>query len=377
MIKYCKNCLFPNTKPDIYFDKDDICDACNSAKRKHLNSQSDLNWDERSKEFNQIIQETLQSTKFREYDCIVPVSGGKDSTWQTHAMKVIHGLRVLAVTFDQFDQSDIGTHNLEVLKSIGVDHIHFTLNPNIVKKFVYKGFETVGDPYWVNHVGIFTIPIHIAVKFKIPLIIYGENPIFEYGGPKYSRDNMVMNKRWRQEFGGMRGYREEDMIDEDTKKDDIKILFYPDDELIEKNNIKAIFYGHFFKWTPVEHTKFVKKKYGWKNLEKPQYGSFMTEENCDMEFIDIRESIKYLKYGYGRATDQLNIMIREKLISRQEALKIVRKIDGKVNPKNITKFCNYLNISLEEYNSIIDNFVNKEIFYLNNKKEWILKLKRS
>ena len=88
--------FIPNTKPDIYFDKDDVCDACNSSKRKHLNSQSDLDWDERSKEFNQIIEETLKSTKFREYDCIVPVSGGKDSTWQTHAMKVIHGLRVFS-----------------------------------------------------------------------------------------------------------------------------------------------------------------------------------------------------------------------------------------------------------------------------------------
>ena len=95
-----------------------------------------------------------------------------------------------------------------------------------------------------------------------------------------------------------------------------------------------------------------------------------------MEFIDIRESIKYLKYGYGRATDQLNIEIRDKLISRKEALKIVKKIDGKVSKKNIKKFCEYLNISFTEYNNIINNFVNKELFYLSNKGNWKLKKTR-
>ena len=291
-------------------------------------------------------------------------------------MKKKHKLRTLAVTFDQFDQSDVGLHNLEVLKSIGVDHIHFSLNPNIVKKLVYKGFETIGDPYWVNHVGMFTVPIHIAVKFKIPLVVYGENPIFEYGGPQHSRDNMIMNKRWRQEFGGMRGYREEDMLDFDITENDIKMLYYPADEEIEKNKIRAIFYGYYFKWNPSEHTKFIKESYGWKTLNRAPSGSFMKEENCDMRFIDIRESIKYLKYGYGRATDQLNIQIRDNLISREEALKIVKKIDGKVSKNNIYKFCNYLNISIDEYQNIVNNFVNKELFYLSNNGNWKLKKKR-
>lgn len=376
MIKYCKSCLFPNTKPDIFFNNKDICDACISAERKHKNIENNLDWNERKKEFEKIIEEKLINKHEREYDCIVPVSGGKDSTWQTHVMKKKHGLRTLAVTFDQFDQSDIGLHNLEILKSIGVDHIHFSLNPNIVKKLVFKGFDTIGDPYWVNHVGMFTVPIHIAVKFRIPLIVYGENPIFEYGGPKHSRDNMIMNKRWRQEFGGMRGYREEDMLDEEISENDIKMLFYPSDEDIEKNNIQAIFYGYYFKWRPSKHTKFVKEQYGWKSLKKAPSGSYMKEENCDMEFIDIRESIKYLKYGYGRATDQLNIEIRDKLISRKEALKIVKKIDGKVSKKNIKKFCEYLNISFTEYNNIINNFVNKELFYLSNKGNWKLKKTR-
>ena len=102
----------------------------------------------------------------------------------------------------------------------------------------------------------------------------------------------------------------------------------------------------------------------------------MTEENCDMKFIDIREHIKFVKYGYGRATDQLNIAIRQNLIDRKEALSVVKKIDGKVSKKNIVDFCKYLNISQEKYNDIVDSFTNKEIFYKNNNNEWILKEER-
>ena len=187
-IKFCKTCLFPDTKPDLYFNKAGICDACASAKRKHGKINS-VDWSERKNSFEKILQNAKKKEGL--YNCVVPVSGGKDSSWQVYAMKHIHKMKPLAVTFDQFDQTDLGRNNLDALKSIGVDHIHFSLNPNIVKLLVKKGFEIVGDPYWVNHVGIFTVPMHVANKFNIPLVVYGENPIFEYGGPENDRDNYV------------------------------------------------------------------------------------------------------------------------------------------------------------------------------------------
>ena len=211
-MRYCGRCLFPDTKPDIYFDEQGICDACRSAERKN-GVQNSIDWDERAKEFQDIL-DGCPSKDNMAYDCIVPVSGGKDSTFQIYAMKVLHKKNPLSVTFDQFDATDISRYNLNVLRSIGVDHIHFTLNPEIVKRLVRKGFEIVGDPHWVNHVGIFSVPTRIAVNFNIPLIVWGEQPQFEYGGPKASRDNKILDKRWRQEFGGMRGFREEDMVGE-------------------------------------------------------------------------------------------------------------------------------------------------------------------
>ena len=246
-MKYCKKCLFPETKPDLYFDKDGICDSCHSAARKHGILDA-IDWKSKAKHFDELV-EKAKCNKKGIYDCIVPVSGGKDSTFQVLEAKNKHNMKVLAVTFDQFDQTETGRRNIEVLKEIGVDHIHYTLSPPVVKKLVKKGFELIGDPYWVNHVGIFTIPYTIAANFKIPLVIFGENPQLEYGGPDSSRDSFVMDKRWRQEFGGMRGLRESDMIDLDITEDDLAALYFPKDDELKHANVLGVFMEVFSNGT--------------------------------------------------------------------------------------------------------------------------------
>ncbi|OIO80984.1 hypothetical protein AUJ84_02090 [Candidatus Pacearchaeota archaeon CG1_02_32_132] len=367
-MKYCKRCLFPDTKPDIYFDEHGICDACRTAEKKN-EAEEGIDWKRRAKEFEEII-EKYRSKDGKNYDCIVPVSGGKDSMWQTYCMKVIHKMNPLAVTFDQFDKTSVSEHNLEILRKIGVDHIHFTLNPNIVKRLVKKGFEIVGDPYWVNHVGIFTIPAKIAVAFNVPLIIWGENSQMEYGGPAADRERKVLDKRWRQEFGGMRGFREEDMVDDEISMSDLKSLVYPSDEDIQKVGVTGLFYGYYFKWDSQKNMEKA-KEFGWKPLPRAWAGSWLDWENCDMKFEGIREHLKWIKYGYGRATDQVNIFIRSGLLERDEGLKIVKERDGKLEYKK--EFCDFIGISENEFDRIRDTFVNTDIFKRDGDGEWVLK----
>jgi N-acetyl sugar amidotransferase len=370
-MNFCKKCLFPDTKPDLFFDADGICDSCTSADRIHGISNS-IDWNERKESFAELLQDYRGGDG---YNCIVPVSGGKDSTWQVYAMKNIHGMKPLAVTFDQFDQTEIGEYNLKILREIGVDHMHFTLNPLVVKKLVRKGFEIVGDPYWVNHVGMFTVPFKIAAKFDIKLVVYGENPQLEYGGPEKSRDSMIMDRRWRQEFAGMRGFREEDMIDDEISSADIDALRYPTDEEVSSKGVKGIFYGHFHKWDAREHIQ-VCKDIGWKPLEEAPKGSWVDYENCDMKFIDLRENIKFLKYGYGRATDQLNIEIRNRRISREDALTIVRNIDGDFSTDNRKEFCDYIGITEKYFMYVVDGFANTDLFKKTN-GVWLPKFTRN
>lgn len=368
-LNFCKKCLFPDTKPDLFFDEEGVCDACRSAEQKWERVGS-IDWKSRSENFDSIIRELSGNAL---YDCVVAVSGGKDSCWQAYAAKQIHGLKVLAVTFDQFDQTPVGEKNLKFLQGLGVDHCHFTLNPSVVKNLVYKGFREIGDPYWVNHVGIFTIPHRIATGFGIPLILYGENPQFEYGGPEKSRKPQLMDKRWRQEFAGLRGLREEDMVDEIISERDMSILEFPEPRAGESQP-RGIFYGDYFRWDPKTHTEFL-ISIGWTPLSEPPKGSYSDRENCDMQFIDIREHIKFLKFGYGRASDQLNMEIRSGEMKREDALKLVKRIDGKVSEKNIKNFCTYIEISRSEFDAIIDDFVNKELFE-KTQDGWIPKFQR-
>lgn len=373
MIRYCKTCLFPETKPDLYFDNEGICDACHSAKRIH-GIEKAIDWDARARQF-QALCEDARTRSQGVYNCIVPASGGKDSCWQVYALKTLHKMKPLVVTFDQFDQTPVGKENLEFMRGLGVDHVHFTLNPEVVRNLVKKGFETVGDPYWINHVGIFTVPFHFALRFGIPMIVYGENPQLEYGGPELSRDNMVMDRRWRQEFGGMRGFREEDMVDNEISIEDLSLLCYPSDEEVKQAGLLGTFYGYFYKWDALTHVKLM-QGLGWRPLESAPAGSWLDYENCDMRFIDIRERIKFLKYGYGRATDQLNIWIRNGRIARAEALEIVKRIDGNVDENNIVEFCNYLSISRSEYEQTMDTFVNTDLFVRDSQNQWVLAFER-
>lgn len=369
-MKYCKKCLFPETKPDLFFDNEGVCDACRSSERKHgiINS---IDWNGRAEEFENILSD-YRSKDGMNYDCIIPVSGGKDSTFQVYAMKVIHKMNPLAVTFDQFDATETSEFNLEVMRSIGVDHIHFRLNPNIVKRLVKKGFEIVGDLHWVNHVGIYTVPTRLAVAMNIPLIIWGENPQLEYGGPAASRDNKYLDRRWRQEFGCMRGFREEDMVDEVIELSDLKSLMWPSDDDIQRVGVTGIFYGYYFKWDARKQMELI-EKYGWKHLDKPQAGSWLDYENIDMGFVDIREHLKWIKYGYGRATDQVNIDIRNDRISRADAITEIKDIDGKFDFQNRKKFCEYIGILEEEFTRIRDSFVNTDILKKCEGGEWVLK----
>ena len=163
-MKYCKNCLYPDTKPQLEFNNNGICSACTNNKLKET-----IDWNKKGNELKQILEKN-KSKDGSTYDCIIPVSGGKDSTYQTYVIKEEFGLNPLVVNFHTLDQTDIGRKNLENLKKLGVDCIEFSPNPKIYLKLAKYGLTELGDFQWPEHLGIFTIPVQIAVKYKIPLI---------------------------------------------------------------------------------------------------------------------------------------------------------------------------------------------------------------
>ncbi|HID72309.1 TPA: N-acetyl sugar amidotransferase, partial [Candidatus Micrarchaeota archaeon] len=241
---YCTKCVMPNTKPDLTFDDESVCDACRSQGTK----DKEIDWEAREKELRKILEQ-YRSKDGSNYDCIIPVSGGKDSTYQVWLMKEKYGMNPLCVTFEPTQMTPLGMKNLENLRRIGVDLISIEKNPNVYKAMGKECFRRVGDHEWPNHVGIFTAPVRIAVSMKIPLLIWGENSQKEYGGPAASRDSNTLDRRWLEEFGGLLGNRVEDMIGVDgITKQDLIMYTYPTDEELKAVGTTGLFLGYYHKW---------------------------------------------------------------------------------------------------------------------------------
>ena len=228
MLIYCKNCVMPDTKPGLQLDEHGVCSACRSYEKR-----AEVDWDSRHQDLLKVL-EKYRRPDGSNWDCIVPVSGGKDSTYQVVRMLQL-GLNPLCVTSSTCDLSPLGRANIENLKHLGVDHIEISPNPLVRAKLNRVGLTQVGDISWPEHVGIFTIPVRAAVQFNVPLIIWGENSQNEYGGPAAASENNVLNRRWLEEFGGMLGVRVSDLIGQEGIEAKHLIHYtYPSDEELER-----------------------------------------------------------------------------------------------------------------------------------------------
>ena len=251
----------PSTKPDLYIDSEGVCNACKSYEQR-----VEVNWNIRYEELKTIL-EKYRNKDSSNWDCVVPVSGGKDSTYQVTEMLKL-GLNPLCVNSTTCDLSELGRTNIENIKNLGVDYLEVSPNPSIRAKLNRIGLRQVGDISWPEHVGIFTIPVRAAVQYKIPLIIWGENSQNEYGGPAAAAKNNILNRKWLEEFGGLLGMRVTDMIGMDgIKKKDLITYTYPSDLELKKVGVTGLFLGHYIPWDGISNA-IIAQKNGFKTYEK-------------------------------------------------------------------------------------------------------------
>lgn len=353
-MEFCTKCVMPNTKPDLHFDEDGVCDACRSQEAKNMQ----IDWKEREKEFLDLIKKYKTHP---DYDCAIGVSGGKDSTFQV--LKVLElGLNPLCICFEPTIPTEIGRKNLENLNNLGVDLIHIKRNPIVYKKLAKEAFIRTGDPEWQNHLGIFTTVPKFAVNFNIPLIIWGESPQIEYGGPASSKTRNTLDRQWLEEFGGLLGNRISDMVGVDglTEKD-LALYTYSSDEEINKVGVTGLFLGYYFKWNLREVLQKA-RDHGFEVSDRPIETTYENFENLDCYSNHLHDYLKYVKYGFGRATDNACLDIRLGYISREEAVRLVNKYDGRLPSKAIKEYLKYTGFTQKEFDKIVDSFTNKRIF---------------
>ena len=364
MVRYCANCLYPDTKPDLQFNADGVCSACVA-----FAARAEVDWDARRGEFLEIV-ETYRSKDASNYDCIVPVSGGKDSTYQVIRL-LEAGLNPLCVTATTDSLAPIGRRNLDNIGRLGVDHIEVNLNPLVRRRLNKLALTEIGDISWPEHVAIFTVPVRIAVQLGIRLIVWGENPQNEYGGPAAASSDRTLTRRWLEEFGGLLGLRVSDLLELDGIEPHHLIQYtYPSDEDLSRSGVTGIFLGHFFPWDGWTNA-LIAQANGFETYPVLVEGSLADYENLDNHQTGIHDYFKFLKFGLGRATDIANNHIRRGRLGRADALAMVARHDGAFPGvylgKPIEEILAEIDMTLEDFERVCDQFTNKRLFVCDNR----------
>jgi N-acetyl sugar amidotransferase len=371
-MEYCKRCLYPaNAKPTIILDDEGVCSGC-----RYHESRQKIDWNDRQMMLKQILKEHKEkaSAANNPYDCIIPVSGGKDSHFQVYLMKVVYGMNPLLVTYNHIYNTSLGIRNLNnLVEKLGVDLIRFTASPESVRKISRYMLKTVGDLTWHYHAGIRTLPFQIAVKYKIPLIVWGEHGFAELTGI-VTLEDMVEFTKWTRQEHDMRGYEPHDLINTEsgiTEKDIVPYV-YPEDEEIEKLDLRGIYLSNFYYWDALGHAKKMREMFDFGIHPGPREKTFILHGKIDDHANDVHDYLKFLKFGYGRATDDTSMEVRHGRMTREEGIELVKKYDH-VCPSSLDTYLEFLQVTEQEFYDWIEPMRDPDIWEKGSDGQWSLK----
>ena len=358
-MKYCKNCLNVDTRPNIKFTVDGLCPPCAT-----YITPEDIDWDERKKELQEIVEFGKRNDQSG-YDCIIGVSGGKDSSRQALYVKEILGMNPLLVSLNYPPEqiSNRGAYNLSNLISLGFDCVNVSCSPEIWRHLMRTAFFEFGNWAKATEIALFSSVPRAAIAYQIPLIWWGENAAVVLGdlGMKGKSASDANRLKYSNTLaGGDINW----IIDEGFKKNQVLQYSYPSDEEMERANLRIVFLAHFWKdFSIFTNGNFAALRGLDIRGEDPKgnadhWGTSMLDE----DFFIMNMMVKWLKFGFGRASDNINEEIRYGRVSREEGIKIVKKFDGKCSPELIDQFCRYIKISKKEFWELVDTYVNKTLF---------------
>jgi hypothetical protein len=332
-VRICARCLYHSLHPlNIIFDEEGVCSGCRVHEEKDI-----LDWVERGEKLRKILNQ-YRNQSGNNYDCIIPVSGARDSYFIVHTIKNVYGMNPLLVTYNKQYNTDVGIRNLANLRiQFDCDLITLSVNPDTLKKITRATLRKIGSIYWHCIAGQTVFPVQIAVKFKIPLIIWGVHQGIDQVGMFSHLDEVEMTRKYRKEHDLM-GYEAEDLIDEfdEITEDDVKPFCYPDDKELEQVGVRGIYLNNYIRWdSKAQHEKMI-ELYGYETCEQTRTFDTYNDVDC-WNYSDVHDFIKFLKHGYGKVTDHATREIRLKRITREQGLKLVEKYICK-EPRNLELF---------------------------------------
>jgi N-acetyl sugar amidotransferase len=331
-MEYCKRCVYPaNAKPGIIIDEDGICSGCRSFEAKSV-FLDQVDWSSRERKLRELLNEykARQRAKGNPFDCIIPVSGGKDSHYQVHIVKKVYGLNPLLVSYNHAFNTPLGIRNLtNLVEKLDCNLVRFTTAPGSAVRIAKYMLKKVGDVTWHYHAGIMTFPIRAAVQYDVPLLVWGEEGFSELVG-MYNLDDFVeFTKKKRQEHS-MRGFEPEDLLlepDCELTRYDLAPFFYPSDEDLERVGVRGIYLSNYLPWDARSQTEFVIKELGFESAQSRDRTFNVYAKTDDIHANGLHDYLKFLKFGYGRATDDAANEIRHGRMSREQGIDMVMEYD--------------------------------------------------
>ncbi len=366
-MKFCKRCLYPENHPlNITFDEEGICSGC----RVHEEKDS-LDWKLRGEKLKKILDE-YRNTSGNNYDCIIPVSGARDSYFIVHTIKNVYSMNPLLVTYNKHYNTDVGIRNLANLRIVfDCDIMTQTINPETVKKITLASIRRMGSMYWHCLAGQTVYPVQIATKFKIPLIIWGAHQGVDQVGMFSHLNEVEMTRKYRKEHDLM-GYEAEDLIDDfdEITEEDIMAFKYPDDKVLERVGVRGIYLNNYIRWdSKAQHEKMI-KEFGYESNYQTRTFDTYNDVDC-FNYSDVHDYIKYCKHGYGKVTDHASREIRLRRMSREEGIELVKKYRS-LEPKNLKLFLDWIGITENGFHFLIDQHRNKNIWERDENWKWKL-----
>lgn len=367
-MRYCKKCIMPDTRPGIVFNAEGVCRPCEVAEERKT-----IDWNKRLNELH-VLCDKYREKNSNYYDCIIAVSGGKDSHFQVHLMKEVMKMNPLLVSVDNFSWTKTGRDNFtNIRKVFDCDCISLNLSPNTAKKMFRKAFVNLGSPSWFWDKAVYVYPIRMAINMKIQLVVYGENINYEYGGVQAKEipsaleqinNDVVKPVDWAMW-----------LEDGDIKMKELNFCVYPSEQEIKEAGLEPIYLSYFTYWDGYEHSEFA-KKYGFKSLddtrEWDREGYIEGYDQIDAIGYLVHPWLKYPKFGHARATDIACNWIRKDRITREEGIKLVKEHDHILDRKALNDFLEFTGFTGEEFWQTVDKFYNRDIFDKIN-GQWVLK----
>ena len=353
-VKWCSNCLSMSTRPRISFDERGWCNACRWSETKEQ-----LDWSHREKELSLLLSRHRRSDG--SFDCVVPVSGGKDGSYVAYNLKNTYRMNPLCVTVTPALPLELGEKNLRAFVESGFNHLSINPAYEAMRELNKRGFIEMGFPYFGWLISIQAAPVRIAAQLGINLIFYGEDGEVEYGGSSETANNPFYDVSYMKRIYLEGGY-EKILDSSEISAADLSFFRFPSDEMLAKSPIEISHWSYFENWDPYRNYLVAKEYCGLTESEQSNSGTFTNFAQNDQALYALHTYLMYLKFGFGRANQDASIEIRRGAMDREQAVNLVRLYDGRYPEEYIDVYLDYYRMSNQEFDEVLDRYANPQLF---------------